>query len=493
MKRKWYLSTWLISILFALWFFIIPGIIGIILLIKQIKDDNERIKMGWGDVEKAAQEKEKVQSEIDSCNKELFKLRKQLGILTEIDDATKETQKIEIELQTKIDSNHTKIEKLEQDIKRKESAIEELDETINNLKDELVVLDDELLYQSFGFYETKYDLESSEAYKQRLQEIKKQQKAMVKDKSATFFNPNWRLNNSLQQGRAMNNDNIKMALRAFNNECDVAISKVKFNNFDSIYKRIQKGYEQINKLNKRNDIQINPIYLQLKFDELHLAFEYAQKKEDEREEQARIREQMREEEKVRREIEKEKSKIQKEEAHFYQEIENLKNRAKSAKGEAKQQLEEKIRELEEKLALVQKEKEHIFNREQNTRAGYVYVISNIGSFGDSVYKIGLTRRLVPEDRVRELGDASVPFKFDIHAMIFSEDAPSLENALHKAFDHKRVNRVNNRKEFFQVRLEEIEEEVKKNHNAVVEFTKIAEAKEYRESQRIYEQKLQLHA
>jgi len=141
----------------------------------------------------------------------------------------------------------------------------------------------------------------------------------------------------------------------------------------------------------------------------------------------------------------------------------------------------KIEQLEAKLALIRIDKENVFHREQNTRAGYVYIISNLGSFGENVYKIGMTRRLDPTDRVKELGDASVPFRFDTHALIFSEDAPSLENALHKAFHHRRVNKVNNRKEFFHVTLQEIEDEVCRNHNEVVQFTKIAEAKEFRES------------
>ncbi|MED3949487.1 GIY-YIG nuclease family protein [Priestia aryabhattai] len=141
----------------------------------------------------------------------------------------------------------------------------------------------------------------------------------------------------------------------------------------------------------------------------------------------------------------------------------------------------KIEELEAKLALIRIDKKNVFHREQNTRAGYVYIISNLGSFGEDVYKIGMTRRLDPNDRVKELGDASVPFRFDTHALIFSEDAASLENALHKAFHHRRVNKVNNRKEFFHVTLQEIEDEVRQNHTEVVQFTKIAEAKEFRES------------
>lgn len=143
-----------------------------------------------------------------------------------------------------------------------------------------------------------------------------------------------------------------------------------------------------------------------------------------------------------------------------------------------------------KLKETKKNKEDVLYRVQNTRAGYVYIISNIGSFGENVFKIGMTRRLEPLDRVKELGDASVPFTFDVHGMIFSEDAPALENALHKAFTERRLNRVNERKEFFRVDLKEIENVVKKNHNKTVEFTKLAEAEEYRKSVQIEKKSLQ---
>ena len=147
---------------------------------------------------------------------------------------------------------------------------------------------------------------------------------------------------------------------------------------------------------------------------------------------------------------------------------------------------DKIKELEDKLKLVEKDKANVLEREQNTRAGYVYIISNIGSFGENVYKIGMTRRLEPLDRVKELGDASVPFEFDVHAMIFSEDAPTLETTLHNTFKANQVNKVNPRKEFFRVSLPEIEKVVKENHNATVTFTQVAKAEQYRESLRLAE-------
>lgn len=189
---------------------------------------------------------------------------------------------------------------------------------------------------------------------------------------------------------------------------------------------------------------------------------------------------MREEAKVQKEIEKEKKKIEKEKIHFNTELDRLKENIPS-ENEEKSIWEAKIAELEAKIKELQEVEEDVLNKEKNTRAGYVYIISNIGSFGENIYKIGLTRRLDPMERVNELGDASVPFKFDVHATIFSEDAPALENALHKAFEDRRVNKVNNRKEFFNVTLDEIKEVVEKNFDKTVEYTKYAEAMEYRQS------------
>ncbi|HCU3028335.1 TPA: GIY-YIG nuclease family protein, partial [Clostridioides difficile] len=202
--------------------------------------------------------------------------------------------------------------------------------------------------------------------------------------------------------------------------------------------------------------------------------------EEEKEEQRALREQMKEEALVQKEIENQKRKLKKEELQFKNELLRLKSTIPEDEND-KLEWEQKINSIEEKLALLSKDLDDVLNREQNTRAGHVYIISNIGSFGENIYKIGVTRRLDPTERINELSSASVPFKYDIHATIFSEDAPKLESALHKAFDNKRVNKVNNRKEFFKVTLDEIRTEVEKNFDKTVEYTKLAEAQEYRQT------------
>lgn len=197
---------------------------------------------------------------------------------------------------------------------------------------------------------------------------------------------------------------------------------------------------------------------------------------------------MLEEEKVRREIERQKAKIEKDQTQCSNEINKLINYMQKTTSDVEKQLYiDKIKELEDKLKALEADKETVLEREANARAGYVYIISNIGSFGENVYKIGMTRRLEPMDRIKELGSASVPFEFDVHAMIFSDDAPSLETALHQKFEKQSMNRVNLRKEFFKVSLDDIEKVVKESYNNTVTFTRIPIAKEYNETLQILKQ------
>lgn len=450
-KIPWYLSIWFISLSFVFSIFILPLIAGIVLLILRILEE-KKIQTYWEEsgfdqIIDVNQEKARIEKELDKVKKEKHAVEKILDKLS-----------------------------LEKEQKQQE----------------LIVLDDELLYQSFGFYDPKYELENSEQYKQKLNEIRSKQKEMIKNKTATNHSDDWKLDGSIQKGKVMNNNNIKLTLRSFNNECDAAISNVKFNNVNSMEKRIKKTFEQLNKTNKNNKIDIRQAYLSLKLDELYLAFEYAQKLEEEKEEQRQIRERMREEKKVKQEIEKQRKKLEKDEEHHQQALDKYQEQLVNANEELKHDLEEKIREVMERMEELKKEKDAVDFREQNARAGYVYIISNIGSFGEDVYKIGMTRRLEPNDRVKELGDASVPFSYDIHGMIFSDDAPTLENTLHHEFDDKRLNLVNLRKEFFKVSLKEIEDVVKTKHNKVVQFTKLAKAEDWRKSQQIRLDKVSKH-
>lgn len=372
-----------------------------------------------------------------------------------------------------INSLESKITSLSEEVKQKESQIVELDETI--------------LLQEFGMYSPIYDFANSEMYKDRLDAIRTEQKNMILFKTAATCSTNWTVNGSEAQGRVMTNQNIKQILRCFNDECDMLISKVKFNNISAFIEKIRKSYDALNRMNSKNDVSISSDYLNLKIQELQLAYEYAVKKQEEKEEQRRIREQMREEARLQKEIEEARKDIEKEQKHYTNALLKLYKQIESCDELEKEVLLEKKVEIEKHLSDLEIAIKDIDYREANKRAGYVYIISNIGSFGENIYKIGMTRRLDPMERVDELGDASVPFKFDVHAMIFSDDAPTLETALHHAFENKKVNMINGRREFFNVTLEEIEEVVKANYDKTVEFVKIPQAEQYRESQKIIEQ------
>ena len=274
-------------------------------------------------------------------------------------------------------------------------------------------------------------------------------------------------------------------LRAFNGECDVLIAKVKWNNINQMRERMQKLFISINKLGEGFNVYITRPYLDLKRNELILEYEYQSKRQQEKEVLRAAQEELREEEKARREFEQAQKEAEKEEATYQKALEKARKEIELTTGDKHEKLQAQIDKLEQELKEAQEKKERAISMAQQTKRGHVYVISNIGSFGENVFKIGMTRRLEPTERIKELGDASVPFQFDIHAMMFSEEAPTLENELHKAFAEKKVNMFNNRKEFFNVTIEEIEQRVK-DIGFNTEFTKLPEAMEYRETMAILE-------
>jgi len=352
--------------------------------------------------------------------------------------------------------------------------------TYEALRKELALVEENLEIQSFGVYKPHFDFKTSEEYKAKLEKNYEKQKALIKDDKAARCTTEWSVSGSRREGERMTKQYTKLMVRAFNGESDACILKVKWNNVVVMEERIRKTHETINKLGTSHNIFITQDYLDIKIEELRLTHELEEKLYREKEEQRRIQEQMREEEKVQREIEQAKREAEDEENRFQKALEKARIELEKAKGEEFDELNEKIKGLEQQLQQAHDEKERAISRAQLTKSGYVYIISNIGSFGENVYKIGMTRRLEPFDRIKELGDASVPFGFDVHAMVYSENAPELEGKLHDFFERKRVNLINERKEFFSVTIEELEEFAKANALSIT-ITKLAEAKEYRET------------
>ena len=401
----------------------------------------------------------------------------------EMQDAFMLKQEID-RLQSEQISHQKQIDDLNLTIASKNSDINALDNEIQRKKKEIVWMDDEILVQEFGLYKPQFEFASSLDYKEKLSEVRATQKELIKNKQAVTGNTQWEVNGSAAKGRKMVSDTQKLLLRAFNSECDELVSKVKYTNFDASLDKIYKSSEAISKLGAIMNISITQNYLNSKVKELRLAFEFQTKKQQEKEELRAARAEQREQAKIQKELEEQRRKIEKEQTHYQTAFEKLQMQLELNPDNPDLLL--KKAELESQLSEIDKALNDVDYRQANMRAGYVYIISNIGAFGENVYKIGMTRRLEPQERIDELGDASVPFNFDVHAMIFSDDAPALEAALHRAFENRKLNMVNQRREFFNVTLDEIKEVVKKNFDKTVEFIDVPDAEQYRISMRMKE-------
>ncbi len=364
--------------------------------------------------------------------------------------------------------------------KRQNDLTMELGQVADELerrKRELDLVDEVADMQSHGLYEPTFDFDHSEKYKAALKHCVATEKQMVRDKEACFCNTTWTVEGSEAKGRTMINRNIKLMLRAINGECDAIISKVKYNNVTLSETRIKKCFDVISKLGETNQIAFSPAYQQLKLDELYLNYEHAAKKQEEKDREREIREAMREEERAQKEIEKAQKQAEDDEHAKEDALAKARAELSAQHGQHNEKLAQLVEKLEEELSEAIDRKAKAIARAQLTRSGHVYILSNIGTMGPDVFKIGMTRRLEPLERVKELGDASVPFPFDFHALIYSEDAPALENALHQRFNDRRVNLVNMRKEYFRVTLDEIQEAVIELYGEVT-FRLSPEAEQY---------------
>lgn len=372
--------------------------------------------------------------------------------------------------------NDRERQSLERDIEAIRSTYREKRQLLHQLQDKLAAYDERLALAELGIYEPHFDFDDSEAYKQAIRQVRDEQKSMVQAKQAVVCHRSWEVEGSKAKGQTMVNRQIRLTLRAFNNECEAAIANVRWNNYHTMERRIENAAAQIDKVNESLKVVIEQRYIGLRLSELRLAHERREKEKAEREERAEAARQAREEQKLIRDAERAEA----EKRRHQEMLDRARREVEKATGSDLDRLRTRIEMLESDLAEAQSASERARAMAEMTRTGFVYIISNVGAFGEDVVKIGLTRRLDPDDRVRELGDASVPFPFDTHAMIYSDDAPALEAALHAAFDASRVNAANMRKEFFRASLEEIETAVLRLAPAA-RFMRDREAQEYHET------------
>jgi hypothetical protein len=350
-----------------------------------------------------------------------------------------------------------------------------LERQLTELRGQVVVTEEAVLLQEAGIYEYHHPLSDSVEYQEALKVLREQIKAMTrKDGGAVRGSTQWTVNGSLPQGRKMVRDFSKLLLRAYNAEADNLVRDLKPYKLDVARERLRKVAATIARLGQTMDIHISGPYNELREYELSLTADYRQKLADEKELEREEKERLREEKKAQQEMERERARLEKEQAHYLNALEALKE-----KGDT-----EAVARHEEELGRIQKAIEDVDYRAANIRAGYVYVISNIGSFGEGVVKIGLTRRLDPDVRVRELGDASVPFRFDTHAMFFSKDAVGIEASLHRRLASRRVNRINARREFFYATPDEVKAHLLDAAGDLLSFQEVPEALEFRQSQNL---------
>lgn len=336
---------------------------------------------------------------------------------------------------------------------------------------DVIELSDQRVLQDAGIYRYHHPLEDAAAYKDRLQELEQQIDTVVKAGEAVLAADLFTFDGSLAKGRRMVADLSKLMLRAYNAEADNCVRSLRSGNISTAKKRLDSAVRAIEKLGAMMEMRINPAFHALRTAELELTADFQMKVQEERERAREERELLREQRRAEQELAAERERLEKEKSHYLTVLESLRSQGDDVAAD----------DLARRLAQINEAIEANDYRIANIRAGYVYVISNVGAFGPNVVKIGMTRRLEPRDRIRELGDASVPFRYDVHALFFSDDAIALEGQLHKAFANRRVNFVNERREFFFATPAAVREVLNEKVGGLLEFTETPEALEYFQS------------
>jgi hypothetical protein len=407
-----------------------------------------------------------LEAEVQELRAQRDKMRGQLDTLGILTVLQLDARRADLERELAEQTSRLALERAEAT-----AALQTLKMQLEETRKEVVATEELVLLQEAGIYHYRHPLTDAVAYEKELAKIEDEIKAMVrKDGGAVLATTSWYVNNSLAQGLTMVRDFSKLMLRAFNAEADNLVRGLKPYKLDAAIDRLRKVVETIIRLGKTMQIQISVPYYALRVRELELTADFLQKQAEEKEAERIERERLREERKVRQELERERERLDKERQHCANALEAL-----VAKGD-----EAGAARLRDQLNDVQRAIEDVDYRAANIRAGYVYVISNIGSFGETMVKIGLTRRLDPTERIRELSDASVPFNFDIHALFFSKDDVGIEAALHERLADRRVNVVNRRREFFRATALEAKAHLAELAGELLEFQDVPDALEYRQ-------------
>ncbi|WP_446496955.1 DUF4041 domain-containing protein [Humibacillus xanthopallidus] len=396
-----------------------------------------------------------LQSEYGVLTREVARLRGILADLGALDMAARQ-RRIDEQRQTEEALRH---------------QVAELRRQLSELDQQVIVNRDRLVLEEVGLFDFEHPAEASASLATELESLRSQIRQANKLGTAITATSNFTFNNSAAKGRTFVNQMSRIMLRAYNAEAENAVKTVKAGNLASAQKRLSTARDQIAKQGQMIDLTVTDHYHWLRLRELELASRHLQAVAAEKELDRERRAELREQRALEAEIKREKERLEKERAHYLNSIQRLRDSGDAQAADA----------LQAELDRIDAEIAEADYRAANIRAGYVYVISNIGAFGEGVVKIGMTRRLEPMDRIRELGDASVPFTFDVHALFFSDDAVTIEAMLHREFAQQRLNKVNPRREFFRVRPQQVLEALTEHKVSVLEFTTHAAADDFRMS------------
>lgn len=437
--------------------------------------------------------------------------------IAKLQDAKVKGTEIYTQLKTAIDSEKTTYSTIKNNVIAISSKLSNMRTQLESYSKELYKHESRYNSDDYELYRPSYSNETPDFFKRQINDNYLEGKLLFEQGKAVINESNhYTDEDDISYNRRTQNI-VKNMVNLFNSESNQLVSTLTYKNANKTFEKIKKVKDNINKLNMTNEhhyFYISEDYVSIKLKEASLKFEYETAKQKYKDEQDEIKAQMREEQREEKKLVKEReialkaaAKAEKEEHEFEdklriarEELEatmaaHLALKEQEGKDKFTAELQEKdneakekelamnemISKLEEDLRLAQEAKERNKSMAQQTRSGYVYIISNVGSFGDGVVKIGMTRRLEPMDRVKELGDASVPFGFDVHALIYSKDAPALENELHKQFADNRVNLVNLRKEFFNVHVNDVSNYLLQQGFDMSKMKTIPDASEYYES------------
>lgn len=472
MKRKLtnkpFWSLLLICVLFALWILIIPPIIGFVLLIKFCVE-MRTIRKQQADLEK---EKAKIDEIDKSFNEANFQ-----DLVKKIIDLQDKFKAQSLENDAKLKKQIGKIQKsalLYNSIKAYVEAFGGSE--ISNREMQKI----DQMIQELDIEDLMNPTVEIKLHNTDIRDLRKQYREI--DKNIDIVLNDFEKRYTTKANLAI----YRLMVVALRSELQNVLYTMKFGKLEDAEAAISEIADKYIKIAADGNQSIAPTITKfvtqtksLFIDAARVEYEYYMRRERIKEEQKALRDQMRQEAEERRRLEEEQKKIEQEESKYTNEMEKLQEQMKYATDEKSKQLSDRIAELEAMLNHVNEKKE-IIAKLQNGKAGYVYVISNLGSFGERVFKIGMTRRREPQERIDELGDASVPFGFDVHSFIFSNDAPALETAIHHKLNDRRVNKVNLRKEFFDISIDELEELVYQLEPSA-EFNRTMAAEQYRQS------------